>query len=260
MEAVIESSNGMSAGQDNLSSSTLTPSVSSERAQPVANERSFTQSELNDHIGRAKRDAVESYKRQQTQQPQQQQYAKNDYGPDMSHLAAQTYQDRSAEDHIRRIAAEEAQRARENFDAQNQQRNEEQQAQALVQKFFGRISNGKEKYQDFDTVTGGLDLRPFPWSVQIMTENVDNTTDVLYELSKDPRKLAQIEWLAERSPALAVKEAQRLSQSIKDNEAAKNIKLPNEPLNQLRQTNVGLSNGTARTPSDYRAMFKKQRA
>lgn len=256
MEAVIESSNGMSAGQDNLSSSTLTPSVSLERAQPVANERSFTQSELNDHIGRAKREAVESYKRQSMQsQPTTQ----TDYGVSQPQ-SAQASPSFSSEDHIRRIVAEETQRQRDAFETQTQQRTQEEQAQALVQKFFGKISTGKEKYQDFDTVTAGLDLRAFPWSVQIMTENVDNTTDVLYELSKDPRKLAQIEWLAERSPQLAVKEAQRLSQSIKDNEAAKNIKIPGEPLSQLRQTNVGLSNGTARTPSDYRAMFKKQRA
>lgn len=252
MEAVIESSNGMSAGQDNTSLSTLTPSVSQDSAPAVSNERNFTQSELNDHIGRAKRDAVESYKRQQ--QSQQSQHARPDSG-----YESQYSQPQSSDDHIRRIASEEAQRHREAFEAQTQQRLEENQAKDLVQKFFNKISSGKEKYQDFDTVTGGLDLRPFPWSVQMMTDNVDNTTDVLYELSKNPIKLDQIERLAERSPQLAVKELQRLSQSIKDNEAAKNIKLPGEPLSQLRQTNMGLSSGEARTPSDFRALFKKQR-
>ena len=56
-------------------------------------------------------------------------------------------------------------------------------------------------------------------------------------------KMANLETLAHMSPNDAIIQAQRLSQSIKDNEVASKIKTPNEPLSQIRPSNTGTDNG-----------------
>ena len=88
-----------------------------------------------------------------------------------------------------------------------------------------------------------------------MGDYVDNSHDVLYELGKDRIKMANLETLAHMSPNDAIIQAQRLSQSIKDNEVASKIKTPNEPLSQIRPSNTGTDNG-AMSVKDYRAKYQ----
>lgn len=256
----MESSTGMNSGLDNAQAPTpvLTPSTDSQYSQSTeqgansTKERLFTQSELNEHIGRAKREAVEREHRLRDQQPQ---YAQTKFG-DNAQAQNNANSPTSNEDSIRRIVADETQRQRDAWDQQQKQRTEQEAAQNIVNKFWNKISTGKDKYQDFEKVVGDIEFARFPNTVQLLAEHIENSADVLYELGKDRFKMAQLESLSYLSPKDAVIQAQRLANSIKENEAATKIKLPNEPLSQLRPTQAGTGNSDASSFRDLRMKYR----
>jgi hypothetical protein len=249
----MESSRDLSQGQDTSSSS---PGIaSSAQSAPSAHvqpdERVFKQSEVNDIVKKAKYGAVEDFKRMQTEQPQ---YAQQKYGGNESYHQVQQPGSPS-EDHYRKIAAEEVQRSRDAWVQEAQSKSEADNAQRIVQNFWNKISPGKEKYQDFDKVTGDIEYSRFPNVVQLLADYIDNSHDVVYELGKDRIKMANLEQLAYMSPKDAIVHAQRLSQSLKDNETAGKVRVPNEPLSQMRPSNTGTDNGVM-SVKDYRAKYK----
>ena len=251
----MESAQGMSQGSDTpVSQPGLTSSAQSVQTAPVqsSDERSFKQSEVNDIIKKAKYGAVEDYKRLVAEQPN---YASQKYGEPPTQPQNQNASHAPSEDNYRRIAAEEAQRLRDQWVADARTQNEADNAQRIVQNFWNKISPGREKYQDFDKVTGDIEYARFPNVVQLLSEHVDNSHDVLYELGNDRIKMANLEQLAYLSPKDAIVQAQRLSQSIKDNEATGKIRIPNEPLSQLRPSNTGTDNGVL-SVKDLRAKYK----
>jgi len=244
-----DGTNGMSQSIDTSSSQTVTssqPPVQS-NAPATQDERTFRQQEVSEIVKRAKHDAVESYRKMQTEQPQ---YLQQKYGD-----ANVAQPSNFGEEHYRKIAAEEAQKHLDGVRKEALQKSQDEHAQRTVDNFFNKISAGKEKYKDFDSVTGDVELARFPNVVQLMADHVDNAGDVYYELTKDRTKMAMLEQLALMSPKDAIVQARRLSQSIKDNEAASKIRTPNEPLSQLRPSNTGTDNG-AMSVKDYRKKYK----
>jgi hypothetical protein len=211
-----------------------------ESGSPVANyaaaeasEKMLPQSEVDKIVARAKNAAVENYKRLYTEQPQ---YAQQKYGDPVPAYANAQSQSVN-EDNYRKIAAEEAQRMRDDIFNQAQQKQQEEYAQRIVQNFWQKVSPAKESYEDFDKVTGDLNLQSFPNTVQILAEHVENSGDMLYELGKDRLKLAQIEQLANMSPNDAIVQAQRLSNALKERKESQATQTPKAPLSQL-QPNV----------------------
>lgn len=220
---------------------TPAPAPAPEPAREAPSERTFRQHEVNDIVKRVKHDAVEDYKRLSSQQPQ---YAQQKYG-DASYQQApyQTMSSGVPESEIRRLAAEEAQKLRDNWTQEAQSKAEADAAQRVVNNFWNKIAAGKEKYQDFEQVTGNIELARFPNVVQLLADHVENSHDVLYELGKNRMKMAQLEQLSYMSPKDAIFEAQRLADSIKANETAGNLRVPNPPLSQLRPSTVGTDSG-----------------
>jgi hypothetical protein len=212
------------------SSQASTPSYSSN------DEKLFKQSEVNDIVGRAKHEAVERFKRAD------------------QHAAHQQQNAGMSQDEIRRITAEETTRLRDEWVREAQKQAQQQEAEKVAGEFFSKLNSGKEKYQDFDSVVGDLEFRQIPHIVQLATM-VDNTSDVMYELAKQPAKIANIQALVAISPQLAYKEMKRLSDSIKENQAVSNVKIPNEPLSQLRPSIASADNG-AMAVRDYRKKYK----
>jgi acyl-CoA-binding protein len=241
-----------------VSSNTADNNSYSSPASQTADERIFKQSEVNDIVKKAKYGAVEDFKRISQQQPD---YAQNKYGNNANQPAQQpAYQQNTPQniydvDQVRRIASEELQRSRDEWVKEVQQREETAQAQRVVNNFYSKQATGKEKYQDFDTITGDIDYAHFPHVVQLLADHVDNAHDLMYEFGKDRLKMDAIENLANRSPNDAIKQMQRLSQSLKDNEAAGKIRTPNEPLSQLRPSNTGTGTG-ALSVRDLRAKYR----
>jgi len=128
----------------------------------------------------------------------------------------------------------------------------EKEVNDVAQQYFGKLAQGKEMYEDFDAVTANFEPAAFPQLVYLATQ-ADNTAAIIYELQKNPAKLAQLSVLVDKSPAMARSEIAKLSQSIKTNEdAKKNLQEPQDPLNRLKPSPVGTDNGT-KTVRDFKA-------
>lgn len=243
----MDSSNGIVQSQGMAPSTSIDAVAQHGTQTPVEpQERTFRQSEVNEIVKKAKYGAVEDFKRLSYQQPDYVQQ-KMDHQPSQSHGFS--------EHDMRRLAAEEAKRLRDEWVQDAQQKSQIEAAQRIVNNYTSKVSQGKEKYQDFDKVTGDIEIRRFPNVLQILGEYVDNAHDVLYDLGKDRVKLANLENLANISPQDAIIHAQRLSQSIKDNEAAAKVRLPNEPLTQVRPSHTGTDNG-AMSVKDFRRKYR----
>lgn len=244
--------NTSSEGQSNYSSEPVSSAPSeSQPAQSGSSGKLFSQQELNDIVGRAKQEAVESHKRKAERE-----YSQRDTGGYVPpHQQTERQSNSLSPDEVRRMAAEETQRLRDEWIKDAQRSAQEQDAQRIVGEFFNKLSTGREKYEDFDKITGDVEFGRFPNVVQLLNGYVDNAHDVMYELGKDRGKMALLEQLSYMSPKDAVWQIQRLSQSIKDNETAGNMRVPSEPLSQLRPSNTGTGSG-ALTVRDYRNKYK----
>lgn len=244
----MDEAQGMSQGQD---TSAPVSSPAPAQSAPVAQEeRTFRQSEVSNLVSRAKNEAVEAYRRQQQEQPQ---YVAQKYGDSQTNQPSQNY---NGDDRIRQVAAEEAKRHFESVRQEAYQKSQDEMAQRTVQNFRTKVQAGKDKYQDFDKVAPSEEvLSTYPNVVQLLGDYVDNSGDILYSLGQDFTKMELIESMAMRNPMAAIQHMQKLSQSIKDNEAAGKIKLPNEPLHQMRPSNTGTDNGVM-SVGDYRKKYK----
>ena len=240
----MEETQGMSQSQD-TSVAQSSPPPASAPAPSAPEERTFKQSEVSNLVSRAKNEAVEAYRRQQQERPD---YVDQKYGKDQPN---QSYDDR-----IRQVAAEEAKRHFETVRQEAYQKSQDEMAQRTVQNFRSKVDSAREKYQDFDKVAPGEDtLASYPNVVQLLGDYVDNSGDILYHLGQDLTKMELIESMAMRSPQAAIKHMQKLSQSIKDNDAASKVRLPNEPLHQMRPSNTGTDSG-AMSVRDYRNKYR----
>ena len=228
-------------------------------ASSPAEERLFRQSEVTEIVKREKHNAIESLRKMAVEQPA---YLQQKY-PELTaqRNQQQQIQQNSAQnagftaDDVRRMAAEESQRLRDEWIGDAQRKAQEHDAQRIVSEFLTKLSTGKDKYQDFEQITGDVDFVKFPNAIQLANNFVDNTADVIYELGKDRTKLAVLEQLANMSPRDAVVQIQRLSKSIKDNHESAKAKIPNEPLSQMRPSNTGADSGVM-SVSDFRKKYK----
>lgn len=230
----------------NQSSDLSSAPAQSEQASTYQ-EKMLRQSEVNEIVGRAKQEAaakaVENFKRSLAQES------------DGRHVSREQHQD-VAEERYRRMAAEEAQRLRDQWIQETQQKAEEQAAQRIVKTFYDKIAAGKEKYDDFEQVTGDLELRRFPNIVHMLAENIENSHDVLYELSKNRAKLAQIEITAREYPQEALYDLRRLGESIKKNDEVSTRREANAPLHQQRPSNVGTDSGSVLSMRDLKSKYR----
>lgn len=236
-EVLGQSTDNGSAPVSNSVSESSTPS-----------EKMLRQSEVNDIVGRAKQDAasraVEQYKHSQESQQSSYQPQESQHQP-------------MSEERFRKVAAEEAQRVRDQERSEWQTRTETENAQRIVNNFYDKMAAGKEKYEDFEKVTGDIELQRFPNTVHMLAEMVENPHDVLYELSKNRAKMAQLEMTAREFPNEAIHDMRRLAESIKNNESASNRRTPNAPLSQQRPTNAGTDTGrNALSMRDLKARYK----
>jgi hypothetical protein len=220
-------------------------SDSTTQTQAVENvqaERLFKQSELNEIVGRVRQEAAETARRQlQSLQP-----------PPAQNQTTKTL----SEDDVKRLTSQELERQREAWMKETQERTDAQTAERIVAAYKEKISPGKDKYEDFENVTGNLDMRYYPNVVQLLAEHIDNSHDVLYDLAKHRTKLSQIEQLCGHNPQDAIYEIKRLSDSIKANESSASSKQIKAPLSQQRPSNTGTDSGATLSVRDYKARYK----
>lgn len=214
-----------------------------EQVQQPAAEKLLKQSEVNELVGRAKHEAVERYKRSLSQEPIDTQRATQHTSIGNAYTPEQ----------IRQLAAEEAERLRNEWIQDAQRTEQEKQAQRIANDFFNKLSAGKSKYEDFDKLLEQVNLPAYANAVQLSNE-IENTADVWYHLLNDPLKLEAINLMAERSPVAAKAQMKRLSESLKANADAANVKMPNAPLDHMKPSNTGTDNRVL-SVSDYRRKY-----
>lgn len=129
---------------------------------------------------------------------------------------------------------------------------QQMQVNQLVHQFASKMSEGAKAYPDFDQVVGGMKLENIPGIVQL-ANNFENTKDIMYDLGKNPSKIANLTVLSQINPALAQQEMQRLSDTIKKNqEAVANQPKINEPLSHIQPSTAGTDNGSM-SVNDWRS-------
>jgi len=238
----------LSTGLDvsNESSSTPVDNVASsdndsQTSESTQQEKMLSQSEVNEIVGRAKRAAHQKGYERATKESVQSHTASEPNIP--NHTQSQSSfggMAQTNEADIRRLINEESQRAA--FQAQ---------ADRVAREFVGKMTDNsvKERYPDFDEVVGAVDLTRMPHVVDL-ANTFENTADIMYELAKNPSKLAAIQILNDQ-PGLAKRSMKQLSDSIRKNNEAANQKTPNAPLSQIRSSTTGSDNGSM-TVRDYK--------
>jgi hypothetical protein len=113
----------------------------------------------------------------------------------------------------------------------------------VAQRYFLKVGKGAEIFDDFNEVMKDFKPANFANTVFLASE-VDNTPEVMYELRKNPHKLAQIDMMSKTDPDMAREMMQTLSKSISENKQAMQQN-PGvmQPLSRLKSSTVGADTG-----------------
>lgn len=123
------------------------------------------------------------------------------------------------------------------------------QMQQAAQEFFVKLKPGEEKYTDFTDAIQSVNWTKVP-AVLDLANLTDNTSDVMYELAKNPQKAIHLNNLAQVNAQAAIAETKKLAESIKQNQRQHSPTRP--PLSALSPSVTRTDNGTLSTVSEYR--------
>lgn len=129
------------------------------------------------------------------------------------------------------------------------QKMEEEQLKArmseVANSYTSKMAEGKKYHDDFEEVMKDHDATAFP-QLTFLISGIENAAPVLYDLMKNPTKLAAMDHLARVNPTYAQSQLRALSQSIRANreaqEDAQSQQVP-DPLDRLNPSRVAGSNG-----------------
>ena len=228
----------------------VSETIQTEAQTPVENtEKMIPQSQVNDIVGNAKREAaeraVEAYKRQNATQH----YA-------YEQQTQQSHSTRMSDDDIKRLTGDEIKKHFSELEKQAQERANAEAANRIVGMFRDKIAPGREKYEDFESVTGKVAMQYYPNVVQLLAEYVDNSADVLYHLAKHRTRLYELESTCAHNPEDAIYEVKRLSESIKANDESSQVKHAKTPLSQQRPSNTGTDSGQTLSLRDLKLKYR----
>lgn len=235
--------------------------VAQAEAEPIA-EKMLTQSEVNELVGRikketklktyekAKRDIMAELQQQAPTEPQQvvSQQANQSMGGMPTYTAEQ----------IKQMVAEQTAQQMQAIKQQQEQEMLQQHFNRVVGSFASKIEAAKSKYPDIEDKLASLDLRSIAPIIEYAND-VDNTADVMMDLIDNPHKIGSL--LANHSVNrdLARKTMSQISSSIKHNEAAKNTRLPGDPIQSIHSSATQTGKvGDGSSVSDLRKFFSKR--
>lgn len=190
----------------------------------ASQEKVLKQSEVNELVGRIKHEAyAKGLKDAQVSAPPVQPQSNTGMGG-MPQLT---------EEQVRQMIADESSR-KVQTDAVHK----------VLTNFATQMGSGKGKYSDFDETVANLgSLKNYPHVIE-MAADTGMADDVLYELGKNPSKIATLTTLAYMNPDLAKVEMKKLTDSIKANQEGSKSPNVNEPLSQIKPSTVGTDNGS----------------
>lgn len=207
------------------------------QAAPVEQEKLFTRDQLAKIVNAESAKAAAQAKRELEEK----------YQRDMESLNAQRQQQEQRNAEVPRDVDANAiyQQVQERFNKEMQEQQLRQQMTNVANTYLQKVEQGKAAYEDFDEITKDFDPTAFP-QLTFLLAGIDNAGDVLYDLAKNPLKLAGLDRLAEKNPRQAQNELLKLSKSIIDNRQAQaDAQSQNvaEPLDRLQPSRVSGSNG-----------------
>jgi hypothetical protein len=157
--------------------------------------------------------------------------------------SVETTKNNSAPSHLSGLQGMTPDEVKKMISEHEQQQAQQYHAHQIANEFLAKLEAGKDKYPDFDKTIESLELSTIPQVVQL-ANTVDNTSDVMYELGKNPHKVANLLSLSQLGNGrLAILEMKKLSDSIRKNQEAMQQPIPPEPLSQLKPSRVGTDNG-----------------
>lgn len=206
--------------------------------EPVNQEKMLTQEQVNRIVQREKENATLKARREieqeyqaraeQQSQTQQQQATRNES------VSRETDTDAIYQEVTERLNKE------------MQQKQLEEQMQNVANNYLAKVDAARKQYDDFDAITAKFDASRFPQLVYLVS-GMDNGGAVIYDLAKNPSKLASISILAREAPELAQQELLSLSQSIAVNKQAQEDAGKYEtqaPLDRLSPSRIAGSDGS----------------
>src|SRR5678815_5153053 len=137
------------------------------------------------------------------------------------------------------------QQVQERFNQEMQQKQVESEMSRVANQYVSKMQQGRESYQDFEEVTADFDPTAWP-QITYLIAGMDNAADIVYELAKNPLKLAGLDRIAEKDPRGAQAQLLKLSKSIAENKLAKSEEQASSvsaPLDRLQPSRVSGSNG-----------------
>lgn len=238
---------------ENLDVTESQQSINPEPEPAVEEEPMLPQSKVNEIVGRAKQAAYEKAKREAMQELEANAQAQLEAQRPEQQMAGQPAYDIDAM----------TQQIRERLirEAEEQRQREESERYALemnriANDYYTKMGKGSELYDDFAEVTKDLNPASFKHLV-ILAADMDNTAEIMYELSQNPIKMLEIDTLAERDPNLAKRELVRLNKSIDANrEALSNNRAASEPLSRMKPSSAASADGGAMSLRDFKAKYR----
>lgn len=220
--------------------------VTSAQGSQAEPEKTLSVEQVNEIVKREKGMAAEKVRRE----------LEAKHAEELAHLKSQSHkpvQDdmSSMEDRIsNRIMTDLMAKAQSEQEAEDKRYQDElknkqmEEATKIVSKYSSKMAQGKELFNDFEEVMTDFSPQAFPQLVY-MAANEENAPAIMYELAKNPLKLASLQQLAQTHPVLAEKEFKKLAQSVSANQQAKqdNVSAP-QPLSRLKSSqSTGVDSG-----------------
>jgi len=130
-----------------------------------------------------------------------------------------------------------------------------QEAEQMASEYHGKMKSGADLFADFDEITADFNPAAFP-NLVYLANQADNTPAVIYELMKNPSKLAMVSVLSEKDPKAALSQINKISASIKANEQAKaQEREVAPPIGRMQSSPTGQDNGQP-SIADFKRMFR----
>lgn len=162
------------------------------------------------------------------------------------------------DERLRQIALEELQKQRAIENANYEAKMREEAGNRILGELNTKAAAAKSKFDDYDKVVHeGFENFAATPEVLLLANQFDNAGEMIYDLGKNPGKIAQISYMYEKGmKQQAFQEMKRLSDSIKVNELSANQPKPKMPLSQITPSNIGVGkiDGNV-TSNDFRGSY-----
>lgn len=146
-------------------------------------------------------------------------------------------------DIVARQVTDTLRKEREDYQRQLQEQRENDEMTRLASELTPKLNAAKERYDDYQATVESLHVDKMKNARDFLQQinSVSNAGDVLYDLAKNPQKMAILNSL--HAPEIVMQQIHALSQSLQNNQFAQEKKIAREPLSIVEPSNVGKSTG-----------------